>query len=419
MLSGGGVSLKQKLIINAGWLLAGQSIQKLVSYLIILIISRTLGDVGLGQYSFIVSFTGFVSYLSDFGINYYIMRELARNKERKELVSYALGFKIVLAVIDWFLIAFLALHLNKSLTVKMSIMLYGIGTVLGTIGALFTAVMFANEITKYESYSVLVERSLTLILGGSVLSLTHNLFMFFIVLTGDLVLLNALRMHFGRKFVWVKPSFDLSRWFKLLSKSYVFWFIYIFSFIYFNTDIIMLGLMRPDQIVGWYKAAYFFIQAAMLIPSVVINTTMPSISRLWVENRVTLKILFSKAFQLVAVLGVLGALGTFATAPLLIRVFFGDNFMNSVDTLRVLSWVIIPMFINSLYGSFMNGIGEERDYTKIIGGSALLNVFLNYTLITYMSYLGAAIATLITNWMAAVVLTVKVYNRLSEIKGEG
>jgi len=406
-------------MINASWLLVGQSLQKLISYLIILLISRTLGDVGLGQYSFIVSFTGFVSYLSDFGINYYIMRELARDRERRELVSYALGFKLILATLDWFLIAFLAMQLNKDSVVKTSIILYGTGTVFGTIGLLFTAVMFANQVTKYESYSVIIERVLTLILGGAVLFLTRNLFLFFIILTMNLFLLNLLRIHFGSRYVSARPKFETRKWFEILGKSYVFWFIYIFSFIYFNTDIIMLGLMKPDQVVGWYKAGYFFIQAAMLIPSVIVNTTMPSISRLWVENRATLKALFNRAFQLVGVFGITGAVGAFLTAPFLISIFFGSDFSNSVSVLRVLSWVILPMFLNSLYGSFMNGIGEEKEYTKVIGGTALLNVILNYFLISYMSYLGAAIATLITNWLATAVLSVKVYNHLNRIKSEG
>ena len=403
-------------MVNASWLLLGQTLQKLISYLIILLISRTLGDVGLGQYSFILSFTWFVSYLSDFGVNYYLMRELARNRESKELVSYALGFKTILATLDWFLIAFLAMHLNKDPVVKTSIILYGTGTVFGTIGLLFTAVMFANEITKYESYSVIIERVLTLILGGSVLFLTRDLFLFFIVLTADLFLLNVLRIHFGSRYISAKPQFEPRKWLEILSKSYVFWFIYIFSFIYFNTDIIMLGLMKPDQVVGWYKAGYFFIQAAMLIPSVIVNTTMPSISRLWVENRITLRVLFRKAFQLVSILSIITAVVAFVSAPVLISIFFGDNFSNSVSVLRILSWVIPPMFMNSLYGSFMNGIGKEKEYTRIIGGTTLLNVILNYFLISYMSYLGAAFATLITNWLATLALFTKIYNCLEKLK---
>jgi len=223
------MSLKKRLIINASWLLTGQTLHKLISYLIILVISRTLGDAGLGQYSFVVSFTGFVSYLSDFGINYYIMREVARDKGKKDLVSYALGFKIILAVLDWLLIVFLALHLNKSAVVKTSIILYGSGAVMGTIGLLFTSVIFAHEVTKYETYSMVTERVMTLLLGGAVLLITKSLLAFFVVLTADTFLLNFLRMYFGSRYVSPKPTFGLDKWKEILSKSYVFWFIYLFS----------------------------------------------------------------------------------------------------------------------------------------------------------------------------------------------
>lgn len=413
------MGLKKKLIINASWLLAGQSLHKLISYMIILLISRTLGDVGLGQYSFVISFTGFVSYLSDFGINYYIMRELARDKSKKSLVSYALGFKLVLAVLDWFLIIFLALQLNKDAVVKTSIILYGLGAVLNTIGLLFTSAVFAHEVTKYETYSLVTERTITLLLGGAILLITKSLFAFFVVLTVDIFLLNFLRIYFGSRYASPKPLFDLDKWKEILSKSYVFWFIYLFSFIYFNTDIIMLGLMKPDEVVGWYKAGYFFIQAVMLIPYVVVNSTMPSISRLWVEDRGTLRILFRKAFQLLFAIGILGAFGIYIGTPILIKTFFGDKFYNSIPVLRVLAWVIPAMFLNSLYGSLLNGIGLEKTYTKIIGGTALLNVILNYILITLFSYTGAAIATLITNWTATLILSIKVYNVLENTSKQG
>ncbi|USH00448.1 flippase [Thermococcus argininiproducens] len=400
------MSLKKRLMVNASWLLAGQTLHKMISYLIILLISRTLGDVGLGQYSFVISFTGFVSYLSDFGINYYIMRELARDKSKKSLVSYALGFKLVLAVLDWFLIVFLAFNLNKDPVVKTSIILYGLGAVLNTIGLLFTSAIFAHEVTKYETYSLVTERTMTFLLGGAVLLITKSLFAFFVVLTVDLFLLNFLRIYFGSRYVSPKPQFDLGKWREILSKSHVFWFIYLFSFIYFNTDIIMLGLMKPDEVVGWYKAGYFFIQAAMLVPWVVVNTTMPSISRLWVEDKSTLRVLFKRAFQLLLAVGVAGALGIYVSAPFLIRVFFGKDFYNSIAVLRILAWVVPAMFLNSLYGSLLNGIGKEKTYTKIIGGTALLNVVLNYLLIGWMSYTGAALATVVTNWTAMVILSI-------------
>ena len=409
------MSLKKKLIINASWLLAGQTLHKLISYLIILLISRALGDVGLGRYSFVVSFTAFVSYLSDFGINYYIMREIARDKTKRDLVSHALSFKVLLATLDWFLIVFLASQLNKDPAVKTAIILYGLGSVLSTIGLLFSSIIFAHEVTKYETFALLTERILTLLIGGLVLFKLKNLLIFFVVLTINSFISNSLRIYFGSRFIRPKLIFKPEKWVWILSRSYVFWFIYIFSFIYYNTDIIMLGLMKTDDVVGWYKGGYFFIQATMLIPSVVVNSTLPSISRLWVEDRKTLKVLFKRAFQVLLAFGIIGAGGAFLFAPLLIRIFFGQEFINSVEVLRILGWTIPAMFLNSLYGSFLNGIGREKTYTKIVGGTALLNVLLNYILIQLMSYKGAAIATLTTNWISMAILSIKVYSILRDI----
>lgn len=405
------VSLKRKLIENASWLLIGQTLHKIISYLIILIIGRTAGDVGLGQYAFVISFTGFVSYLSDFGINYYIMREIARDKTRKDLVSHALSFKVLLTILDWFLIVFLALQLDKDPIVKTAIILYGSASVFSTIGMLFSSIIFAHEVTKYETFALLTERVLTLLVGGFILFKTGYLFAFFAVLTVNVFLLNLLRIYFGFKFVSPRLVFKPERWLDILSKAYVFWFIYIFSFVYYDICIIILGIIESDEIVGWYRAGYFFIQAIMLIPYAIVNITLPTMSRLWVEDRKILKNLFKRVVQVLLMLGILSSGGVFLLSPLLIRLFFGQEFLNSVEVLRILGWTIPAAFLNSLYGSLLNGIGKEKIYSKIVGVTTILNIFLNYILISLMSYIGAAIATLLINWTVTVMFSIVVFKK--------
>lgn len=408
------MSLKRKLIVNASWLLGGQTLQKVISYAIVLLISRRLGSSGLGEYSFIVVFTGFIAYVSDFGINYYIMRELARDRKRKNLIPPALSFKATLAVLDWLALVVLALLMKRPPVVRDSMIIYGAGAVLGTVGGLFTSIMFAHEVTKYEVLAATTERMLTLTIGGAVLWYTGSLLPFFIVLTMDMVLMNLLRMHFAGRFVEIRMEFNVSAWKNILRGSYVFWFIYLFSILYFNTDIIMLGLMEPSRVVGWYKAGYFFIQAAMLVPTVVVNTTMPSISRLWGEDRKTMGLLFRKTLRLLTVVGVAYALCIYAAGGQLLMAFFGPDFSNSLRVLRILAWAVPPMFITSIFGSLLNGTGNEKAYTKVIGTTALLNVVLNYLLISRISYVGAAVATLVTNWAAVVLLTRKVRSLTGE-----
>ncbi|CAF29910.1 flippase [Methanococcus maripaludis] len=398
------MDLKKKVLLNSSQLFGGQFLHSIISYAIVLMIGRTFGTEGLGQYSFIIAFTAFVAYIADFGIEYYLLREIAKDNQNYDLISKSFGIKVFLGILCWFLIVFLTIFINKDPLVKLAIIIYGLASICSSIGLLFKSIIHANMVSKYESISILTERILTLIVGGVLLYFTKNLFLFMVVLTLDIFILNILRYNYASKYAKIRLKFNLKDGINILKKSYFFWFIYVFSFIYYNTDILMLGIMQSDSSVGIYRGGYFFIQAAMIIPVVVISTVMPSISILHTENRELLKTLFKKAFIFLSFLGISLNLVLFIGSQSFIGLFFGNEFVESILVLQIMSFSIISIFLNSLYGSLLNATGNEKKYAKVLGFSAILNVCLNFLLIPSMSYAGVAVSTLISNWVVTVIL---------------
>ncbi|KUH33788.1 peptide-binding protein [Thermococcus celericrescens] len=393
-----GESLKLRLIKNAGWLFGAEIISKILAYGIIVILSRTLGPEGLGQYSFIFYYVGLLGIFSDLGVGYYFMREVARERNRlDELLPDVLGFKIVLAVVNFLVIAGLTLFIPKPEWMKLLIILAGAEAMLTWISLIFVRVMYAHEVTKYEAIARTVERLWAFFIGGAVLYYFMSLSLFVIALLAGYFLRELLRIKFGMKFVdVVRVRFKPDKWIFLLKKSYPFWLIGLFTLIYYRTDMVMLSLMRGDYETGIYRAAYIWIQVAMLVPNIVIPTTLPSMARLWKENRDALQVLFRKSFQTLVILGIAGTVGYYLLANFGILTVFGKEFGNSVPVLKVLAFALPFMFLNSLFGSFMNATGRELTFTKIAGFTALLNVVLNYFLILNYGASGAAVATVVS-----------------------
>ncbi len=81
---------------------------------------------------------------------------------------------------------------------------------------------------------------------------------------------------------------------------------------------------------------------------------------------------------------------------------FGEGFLASVPMLRILAFAVPFMFLNSLFGSFLNATERELTFTKITGFTALLNVVLNYFLILNYGARGAAMATVVSQGIASV-----------------
>ncbi len=391
-------SLKLKLIKNAGWLFGAEIISKLLAYGIIVLLSRTLGPEGLGQYSFIFYYVGLLGIFSDLGVGYYFMREVARDRSKaEELLPDVLGFKIVLALLNFLVIVALTLPLPKPGWMKVLIILVGAEAMLTWIAYIFVRIMYAHEVTKYEALSRVIERTWAFFVGGVILYLYRSLIPFVFVLLTGYTIREILRIRWGSRFVnRVKIRFRPEVWVALLKKSYPFWLIGLFTLIYYRTDMVMLSLMKGDYETGIYRAAYTLIEVSLFIPSILFATTMPSMARLWNEDKRTLEVLLKKSFRMILGLGILGAVGYYIFSRVGIVIIFGDNFLPSVPVLRILAFVIPFMFVNSLLGSFMNATGKERTFMKIASLTALLNVVLNYILIPYYGASGAAIATVIS-----------------------
>lgn len=397
-------SLKLRLIKNAGWLFGAEVISKILAYGIIVLLSRTLGPEGLGQYSFIFYYVGLLGIFSDLGVGFYFMREVARDKGKlPELLPDVLGFKIVLAVINFLIIVGLTIFLPKPEWMKVLIVLAGAEAMLTWVSMVFTRTMYAYEVTKYEAIARTVERLWAFFVGGAVLYLYPSLTPFIIALLGGYVIRELLRIRWGLRFVEkISIRFNPTVWKELLKKSYPFWLIGLFTLIYYRTDMVMLNLLRGDYETGIYRAAYMWIQVAMLVPNVVIPTTLPSMARLWKEDKRTLETLFRKSFQTLGLLGVAGLVGYYLLAEYGILLVFGEKFVLSIPVLRILAFALPFMFLNSLFGSFLNATGRELTFTKITGFTALLNVALNYILILNYGAEGAAVATVVSQIVATI-----------------
>ena len=68
---------------NTSVLALSHVITSILGFFLLIYIARYLGEVGFGKYSFAVSFTALFSIFANLGMNNYIIRELARNKNLK------------------------------------------------------------------------------------------------------------------------------------------------------------------------------------------------------------------------------------------------------------------------------------------------------------------------------------------------
>ena len=379
-------------------IMAGQLISRLLSFVLIVFIAKYLGDVGLGRYSFALSFCGLFVVFSELGLRELMIREVARHKEKaKKYLSNVILIKFFLSVGVVGLIFVVINGMAYPEETTFIVYVIGLSVVLNSFARLINSLFNAYEKMEFESATVILERIVACGFGILMLILGYGLREVALALLAGSVL-NVLVSFFLTVKKIVKPTIetDWKFWTKLIKAAFPFGLVYIFVIIYFQVDTVMLSVMKGDAPVGWYNAAYKIIFALQIFPVALVNALFPIISRYYVSSKDTLKVAFEKALKYLILIGFPIAVGVTILAEKIILLIYGEGFIPSIITLRILIWVAALMFITYLFGNVLGSIDRQLVIAKVSGINAVVNIVLNFILIPRYSYIGAAIATLAT-----------------------
>ena len=174
--------------------------------------------------------------------------------------------------------------------------------------------------------------------------------------------------------------------------------------IYFWIDTVMLSLMKGDTVVGWYNAPYRLVYVLLFIPSAYFSSIYPVMSKFYKNSKSSLKFGYECSFRYMLLLAVPIGLGTTLLADKIILFIYGTNFTPSISGLQILIWAVVCSYLSHTPMYFFYSINKQGIYTKVVFFSMILNIILNLVLIPKMSYIGASIATVITEFIGFLLL---------------
>jgi O-antigen/teichoic acid export membrane protein len=207
-----------------------------------------------------------------------------------------------------------------------------------------------------------------------------------------------------------EPRFTTSIW---LKSSIPFGLTAGLQLINGRTDILLLGIFRPDAEVGIYNVAVQ-IAALVIFGLRVVNAIQaPHIAHLYAEGDMQrLQKMITKSSRAVLTTTVPIVLVIMVFGDEIIRIAFGGEYRGAYIPLVILS---VGQLINASMGSvanLLNMTGHERDTTRSIFIGAVVNLTLGISLTPNWGMTGAAIATAATLVTWNVVMWRKVYLRL-------
>jgi len=369
-----------------------------LGFFLLIYIARYLGEVEYGKYSFAISFTSLFVIFTNVGINNLIIREIARNKELiNEYITSVLAIRLPLSFLSFGLIVLAINIMNYPKDTIQAVYLFGIYNILTSLEMTFRSIFQAYEKMEYDSITAITEKIILTSLAFSAIYLGYNL----IELAYIYVFAGIASLTLGAALLSIKIAkprliINLSLWKFLLIGSIPFGLNTLFGVLYFQIDSVMLSFLKGDVSVGIYSAAYNPLLALGIIPTVFVTAIYPVMSRFFIDSKVSLDTLTELSCKYMAIIGFPVAIGCFVLADRFIELFYADKFSASAAPFQILAFFIPLRWIGSITGTFLTSTNKQGFRTLSVGLSAFFNVILNAAMIPSLGYIGASIATVLS-----------------------
>lgn len=394
----------QAILGNSGWLFADKIIRMGVGLFVGVWVARYLGPEQYGQISFAMAFVSLFAAVATLGLDGIVVRELVRSPAQKEeILGSAFALKLTGGCAA-FLIAQAAIWLLRPAD-NLTHWLVGI-IAAGMIFQAFDVIdlWFQSQVrSKFTVYArnvafvILSLVKVALILNGAELKAFAWAALAEVALGGMALVIIATKLGptswYGRM-QWLTMR-------RLLVESWPLLFSGLAIMLYMRIDQVMLAEMVGEREVGLYSAALKLSEVWYIIPVVIVSSVAPTITDLRARSQELYYQRLQQLFTNLTRIAYLVAIAMTLISTHLVIWLYGNQYANAGPVLAVHIWAAVFVFLGVGAGPWVlnEGLTKFSLYQTVLG--ALTNISLNLILIPLYGAIGCAIATLISQALAA------------------
>ena len=397
--------LRNRTVRNAGWLIGGRLVNKLLVFFVGVLTARYLGPGNYGLIDYATAYTTFFASLCTLGINSVIIKDFVDHPEEQ---GCAIGTTLVLRTVSSVLSALIIVGIvaiaepDEPLTM--------IVVVLSSIGLIFRVFetlkqWFQSRLqSKYVAIATVAAyiavsayKIILLMTGKSVVWFAMATSVDYIVLA--VVLLWAYRKNEGPKlsFSWVKAK-------QLLASSHSYILSGLMISIYASTDKLMLKQMLDETAVAYYGLASSLSIAWGFVLEAVIDSVYPSVIQAHGKDKALFEKRNRQLYSLVIYVAAAVSLVICLFAKPVVLILYGKAYSPAIMPLRIVVWYTAFSYLGGARNAWIVSENKQRYLKYLYLGAAVVNVALNFVLIPLWGTTGAAIASLVTQIASAIVI---------------
>ena len=388
-----------------------------------IILARLLLPELFGLYSLALSTILIFTSISDFGVGNTLIRFVSKalgkkNKKRARAYLIYLGkIKLVLVIVSVFILILTSKFISNVYYQKplFLALLAGVFYIIFLqITTFLVSILQASNYYRGIFYKEILFQIVRIILVPLAVLVSLKYSFSDETLLFLIILFLSISYLFVSLFLWKSPLKKVTfirekkseltlRYRKKINNFLLIVSVMVLSGLFFSfIDKIMLGRFVSGEFIGYYSAALGLVGALSSLAAFSI-VLFPIFSRIRAKK---LERGMKKAFRAIFTMGISLFLITLLSAPLAILIIYGPEYSPSINILRLLSLLIITLPLIGLYSSYFLSKGKPKIIASLLIVSTVINIFLNYILITSLlkygqmaAVYGASVATILSQFL--------------------
>ena len=390
---------------NAVWIISCKLAQSILGMIISMISARYLGPSNYGLISYAASTIAFVLPIVQLGFRSTLVSELVNHPDEEgEIIGTTLFFSFLSSVACIVGVCSFVYVANSGEPITVIVCaLYSLSLLMQALEMIqywFQAKLMSQytSLTGFVAYAVITVYRIYLLVSQK------NVYWFAVSNLLDYFIISSVLIALYHKLGGQKLRVSWKRFCNMFEKSRYFIISSLMVTVFAQTDKIMLKAMLSEEAVGIYSAAVTCAGLTNFVFSAIIDSFRPSVF----ENKKISKDVYEKSliscYSVVIWLSLAQSAVCTIFSRLIIAILYGADYEASASVLGLVVWYTTFSYLGPVRNIWILAENKQRYLWIINLSGAVANIVLNAVLIPFMGVKGAALASLITQIFANVVI---------------
>ena len=397
--------MNNRVIKNASWMIGCKIAQSVISLIIGMLTARYLGPSNYGLISYAASIAVFLLPLMQLGLSKTLVQEFIKRPDREgEILGTALVFNVMSAVACMGgMYAFLSVaNAGESTTILVG--------VLYSFSLLFQATEIvqywfqAKLLSKYPSIASVISYTIVALYKVYLLVSGKSVIWFSVSSTLDYLLISVILLIVYKRMGNQKLKFSWRLGMEMLHSSKYYIVASMMVSVFQQTDRIMLKLMMNEAETGYYSSAITCVSVTAFVFAAIVDSMRPPILEAKHDGSDAYEPRIIQLYSVITYASLIQSVFMVLLARPIVLILYGEQYLPSVTALRVAVWYVTFSNYGSVRNIWMLAENKQKYLWIINLSGALANVALNAALIPLFGAVGAAAASLVTQFFTNVVI---------------